>query len=154
MCGPPGPQVGDRLHQHVGQHGQAGRGQSRRPSPPKGVEAVALQPADADISHLARDLVDATALVIGSPTVLGGPHPSVAHAITLVRALRPRLRLAAAFGSYGWGGGAVKVVGDAAKATGLEVLGALEIKGRPSADLERARDLGRKVAQAVKAATA
>ncbi len=121
----------------------------------EGVEAVPYNLLVSDVSHLARDLVDASALVIGSPTVLGGPHPAVAQAVALVRAFKPRLKLAAAFGSYGWGGGAVRVIGDAAKAAGLEVVDAFEVKGRPRPDdLTRARDLGRTVAKAVQAGQA
>ncbi|MCL4370678.1 MAG: FprA family A-type flavoprotein [Chloroflexi bacterium] len=120
----------------------------------EGVEAVPHNLLVADVSHLARDLVDASALVIGSPTVLGGPHPAVAQAMTLIRAIRPRLKLAAAFGSYGWGGGAVRLIGDMAKAAGMEIVDTLEIKGRPrNTDLAAARLLGQTVAQAVLATT-
>ncbi|MCL4535638.1 MAG: FprA family A-type flavoprotein [Bacteroidetes bacterium] len=120
----------------------------------EGVEVIPRNLQVADLSHVACDLVDASALVVGSPTVLGGPHPAVAQAMTLIKAIRPRLKLAAAFGSYGWSGGAVKAIGDMAKAAGMETVDTLEVKGRPhEADLAAARALGRRVAQAVLSAT-
>jgi flavorubredoxin len=117
----------------------------------EGVEAVPYDLVVADVSHIASDLVDASVIVLGSPTVLGGLHPLAAYALTLVKALRPRTKVAAYFGSYGWSGGA----GNQAKSLlqpGWELLGALEIKGRPTdKDLEAATALGKTVAQRIKA---
>ena len=57
---------------------------------------------------LAMALVDAGTIVIGTPTVLVGPHPLVAYAAVLANALRPKAKYASVIGSYGWGGKAVK----------------------------------------------
>lgn len=117
----------------------------------EGVEAIPYDLSVADISHVARDLVDAGCIVVGSPTVLGGPHPLVAYALTLVKALRPRVKLAAYFGSYGWGGGAASQVKSLLEPAGFEILEALEIKGPPGdKELESAAELGRNVARRVK----
>jgi flavorubredoxin len=116
-----------------------------------GVEAVPYDLVVADVSHIARDLVDASAVVLGSPTVLGGLHPVAAYALTLVKALRPRAKLAAYFGSYGWGGGAAAQAKGLLEPAGFEIVGALEIKGPPrSKELEDAAELGRTVARRVK----
>ena len=117
----------------------------------EGVEAVPYDLTVADISHVARDLVDASCIVVGSPTVLGGPHPQMAYALTLVKALRPRGKLAAYFGSYGWGGGAASQVKSLLEPAGFEIVEALEIKGPPGErELESAVKLGRDVARRVK----
>ena len=117
----------------------------------EGVEVVPYDLAVADTSHIARDLVDASAIVLGSPTILGGLHPLAAHALTLVKFLRPRVKLAAYFGSYGWGGGAASQVKGLLEPAGFEIVDALEIKGPPgNKELENAVELGRKVAQRVK----
>lgn len=117
----------------------------------QGVEAVLYDLTVADISHIARDLVDASAIIIGSPTVLGGLHPLAAYVLVLVRALRPRVKLAAYLGSYGWGGGAASQIKGQLEPLGFEVVDALEIKGPPGEkELERAAALGQKVAQRVK----
>ena len=95
--------------------------------------------------------MDASAVVLGSPTVLGGLHPLAAHALTLVKVLRPRVKLAAYFGSYGWGGGAASQAKGLLEPAGFEIVGALEIKGPPgSKELEDATELGHTVAKRVK----
>ena len=57
-----------------------------------------------DIGELAMALVDVATIVIASPTVLVGPHPSVVYATYLANALRPKVKFASIIGSYGWGG--------------------------------------------------
>lgn len=61
-----------------------------------------------DVGKLAMALVDAATLVIGTPTVLVGPHPNVAYAAVLTNALRPDLKFISIIGSYGWGSKAVE----------------------------------------------
>jgi flavorubredoxin len=46
--------------------------------------------------------------LIGSPTLNNTLFPQVGDFLTNIEGLRPRNRLVSAFGSYGWGGGAVK----------------------------------------------
>jgi len=56
-----------------------------------------------DLGKLAMALVDAATLVIGTPTVLVGPHPNVVYAAFLANALKPKLKFVSIIGSYGWG---------------------------------------------------
>ena len=70
----------------------------------RGIVAEPYNLADADIGKFAMTLVDARAIVFGSPMVLGGPHPKVAYAAMLANALRPKAKQLAVIGSYGWGG--------------------------------------------------
>ncbi len=117
----------------------------------EGVEAKLYDLAVSDLSLIASDLVDASAVVVGSPTLLGGLHPVAAHALTLVRALRPRARVGAFCGSYGWGGGAANQAKTILQPLGWEFVGALDIKGCPcDKDLEAAHALGKAVAERVK----
>jgi flavorubredoxin len=117
----------------------------------QGVEAVPHNLLVSDISHVMRDLVDAGAVVIGAPTVLNGPHPQALLMMELVRAIKPRTKLAALFGSYGWGGGAVKIMRDRLQQSGFEVLDSLEVRGPPTKeDLQKAVALGEHVAQRIK----
>lgn len=57
-----------------------------------------------DIGELAMALVDTATVVIGTPTVLAGPHPSAVYAAYLVNALRPKTRFISIIGSYSWRG--------------------------------------------------
>jgi flavorubredoxin len=74
----------------------------------RGIGVKQFNLAATDIGKLAMALVDAPTLVIGTPTVLVGPHPNVAYAAVLANALRPRLEFVSVIGSYGWGGKAVE----------------------------------------------
>lgn len=85
-----------------------------------------------DIGKLAMDLVDAATLVIGTPTVHGGPHPGVFSAANLANALRPKLKYAAVIGSYGWGTKAVERTTALIPNLRVEILGAVLCKGLPS----------------------
>jgi flavorubredoxin len=60
--------------------------------------------AATDIGKLAMALVDAATIVIGSGTVLAGPHPAAAYACILANALRPKTKFASVVASYGWAG--------------------------------------------------
>jgi len=117
----------------------------------EGVETVPCDLFVADISHVMRDLVDASAIVIGAPTVLNGAHPLAMMITEIIRAIRPRTKQVALFGSYGWGRGAVKMITDRLQQSGFEILETLEVRGPPTQeDLEKATNLGKRVAQRVK----
>jgi flavorubredoxin len=117
----------------------------------EGVEIVPYNLLVADISHVMRDLVDANAIVIGAPTVLNGAHPLAIMATEIIRALKPRAKLAAIFGSYGWGRGAVKMITDRLQQSGFEIVETLEVRGPPrKEDIQKAAELGKHVAQRVK----
>jgi flavorubredoxin len=70
----------------------------------KGVGVKQFNLANADIGKLAISTVDAATIVIGSPTVLVGPHPAAAYAALLINALRPKTRFVSVVGSFGWAG--------------------------------------------------
>jgi len=118
----------------------------------EGIEVVQYNLLDADISHVMRDLVDAGAVVIGAPTVLNGAHPLAIMATEIIRALKPRTKLAAVFSSYGWGGGAAKMITERLQQSGFEILDTLQVRGPPSEeDLKKAAELGKHVAERIKA---
>jgi flavorubredoxin len=110
-----------------------------------GVEMFDLEVAD--IGEMAAALIDAATLVIGAPTVLGGPHPSAAAAAYLVRALRPPLKFAAVIGSYGWGAKALEQLVETLSALKMEVLPAVVSRGTPKpVDLGALDDLAGTIA--------
>jgi flavorubredoxin len=116
----------------------------------EGVTAVPYNLVNADVSHVAADLLDCSAIVIGAPTVLGNPHPLGSFGLILVKYLRPRAKLAAIFSSCGWGGGAVNLIKSQLDNLGLETVGTLEIQGPPTEEeINKAIDLGKKIASRV-----
>ncbi len=84
-----------------------------------------------DLGKLAMALVDAASLVIGTPTVLVGPHPNVAYATFLANALRPKVKFISVIGSYGWGGKALEQLTALIPNLKVEVLEPVVIKGFP-----------------------
>ena len=84
-----------------------------------------------DVGKLAMALVDAATVVIGTPTVLAGPHPNAAYAAFLANALRPKLRFVSIIGSYGWGGKAVEQLAAMIPNLKVEVLEPVLCKGLP-----------------------
>jgi flavorubredoxin len=106
----------------------------------RGVTVEQFNLAASDIGKLAMALVDAATLVIGTPTVLVGPHPNVAHAAFLANALRPRLQFISIIGSYGWGGKAVEQLTAMVPNLKAEVLAPVISKGFPGEDDFRALD--------------
>jgi flavorubredoxin len=56
-----------------------------------------------DMGEMVIELVDAATVIVGSPTVLVGAHPSTIYCAALLNALRPKTKFAGLIGSYGWG---------------------------------------------------
>ena len=67
--------------------------------------------------------------------------------------LRPKNKLAAAFGSYGWGGGATAAIEKSLKSAGMELVApAMSAKWVPDkAELQKCYEYGREFAQKIKA---
>jgi len=87
-----------------------------------------------DIGKLAMALVDAATIVIGSPTVLIGPHPCAAYATFLANALRPKTKFASIIGSFGWGGKMVEQLTGMMPNLKAEILEPVITKGYPKDD--------------------
>jgi flavorubredoxin len=97
----------------------------------RGITVKQFNLARTDIGKLAMALVDAATIVIGSPTVLVGPHPNVVYAVYLANALRPKLKFASIIGSYGWGGKTVEQIKEMLSNLEIELLEPVIIKGFP-----------------------
>jgi flavorubredoxin len=97
----------------------------------RGVRAEQFNLAGADIGKLATLLVDAATIVIGTPTVLSGPHPQVAYAANLANLIRPKARYLSVIGSFGWGGKTVEQLAAMIPNLKVEVIPPVLCKGVP-----------------------
>ena len=114
----------------------------------RGITVRLFNLAATDIGKLAMALVDAATMVIGTPTVLVGPHPNVASAAFLANALRPQLRFVSVIGSYGWGSKAVEQLTGMIPNLKAEVLDPVICKGFPGEqDFKALDDLASTVAK-------
>ena len=100
----------------------------------KGIEVKQFDLADSDIGKLATSLVDAATIVIGTPTVLAGPHPNTVLAAYLTNALRPKLKNAAIIGSYLWGTRAVDILKGLMPNLNVQILDPVMVRGLPRDD--------------------
>jgi len=82
-----------------------------------------------DLGELAISLVDASTIVLGSPTVLTGPHPLAVYVTYLANALRPKTKYASIIGSYGWAGNMVDDVVGMLDKLNVELLEPVVSKG-------------------------
>ncbi|MGD2142236.1 MAG: FprA family A-type flavoprotein [Candidatus Bathyarchaeota archaeon] len=102
-------------------------------------------------SDAIADILDARAILVGSPTLNNGLFPTVASFLAYLEGLKPRKKVGAFFGSYGWGGGARKAVETSLEAAGIELIESeLDFKFRPKdSELNKAREIGRTVAKKI-----
>ena len=106
---------------------------------------------DTHNSDVIAEILEARAVLVGSPTLNNGLFPSVASFLAYMKGLKPRNKIGAAFGSYGWGGGAKRAVEAEMKAAGVELLESdLDYNYRPTEkELEEAVEFGRTVARKI-----
>lgn len=118
----------------------------------EGVDCKVIKLRATPMSVAVKELWKARGFLIGSPTLNNEVFPSVAEFITQLRGLRPKDRIGGAFGSFGWGGGAVKWLYGELERMKLETMGpGLEVQYRPSAeDLEKCYAFGGEFARRVK----
>lgn len=105
-------------------------------------------------SDVVTELLDAGALVVGTPTLNNNLFPTVADILTYIKGLKPKNLVGAAFGSYGWSGEGVGQVLDQLKAMKLETIdeGVKHLYVPDDAALSRCSQLGIAVARRMKEA--
>ena len=99
----------------------------------RGVSVERFDLTTLDAGELASSLVHAGTIVIGTSTILAGPHPLAANAAFLANALRPRAKFATVIGSYGWGGKTVEMLAGMMPKLKVELLEPVLVKGKPRA---------------------
>jgi flavorubredoxin len=97
----------------------------------RGVSVKPFNLVVSDIGELAMALVDAATVVIATPTVLSGAHPSAVYATYLANAIRPKTRFAAIIGSYGWGSNAAEQIKGMLPSLKVELLEPVMVRGYP-----------------------
>jgi flavorubredoxin len=85
-------------------------------------EVKLMQLRSSHRSEIATEILDAGALLVGSPTMNNCMFPTVADMLMYIRGLKPKGLMGAAFGSYGWSGEAVRQLSDALTEMGVELV--------------------------------
>lgn len=73
-----------------------------------GVRVIIRNLKVSHISDILTDVLSCRLVLLGSPTLNNGMLPTMGEFMTYLKGLRPQNRIGFAFGSYGWGGQAVK----------------------------------------------
>jgi len=114
-------------------------------------EGVAVKLMPLSVSHrsdVAVEILEAGALLIGSPTINQQMFPTVADVLCYLKGLKPQNLVGQAFGSYGWSGESVKLIQDELKAMNI-ALTKEPIKAKYVPDdeiLQQCKMLGKKIA--------
>lgn len=74
----------------------------------EGIEAKLLNLRSNHRSDIIEEMLNAKGIILGSPTLNNGMFPTMGDFLTYLKGLKPRGRIFALFGSYGWAGGAIQ----------------------------------------------
>jgi len=85
------------------------------------VEAKLYRIPSSDRGDIIGDLLEAKGILVGSSTINNGMLPTLAALLEDLKGLKPRGKIAAAFGSYGWAGGSAKVIEESLRQAGMEI---------------------------------
>lgn len=117
----------------------------------RGIEVRLLDLTVTDMGELPAHLLDARAVVLGTPTVLGSMHPLSMYATYLVKMLRPPLKYGVIMNSYGWGKGAIHQGLQFLEEAKIEAIGTVEVNGFPSpSDMENISTVAGQLADKMK----
>ena len=117
-----------------------------------GVSVRLFDIAQSDSTEVIKEMLDAKGFLIGSSTHDNGMLNKIGGFLEFLKGLSPKNRIAAAFGSYGWAGGAVGEIEDLLKKAKIEVtLPGYSVKYRPDTEqLEGCYKFGREFAKKIK----
>jgi len=118
----------------------------------EGIEATLFRLPVSDNGDIIAALLETKGLLVGSATINNGILPTVAPFLREMEGLRPRNKLAAAFGSYGWGGGATATIENSLKSAGMELAApAMTVKWVPDkTELQKCYEYGQEFAKKIK----
>jgi flavorubredoxin len=118
----------------------------------EGIEVELFDLSTNHRSDIMTEILDAGAVVFGSPTLNNGMLPRVADLLHYMKGLRPANKIGAAFGSYGWSGEAVRLINASMEEMKFRVIdpGIIVRYVPEQGDLQECIELGRKLAHALK----
>lgn len=118
----------------------------------EGVECKVFNLTENDTSDIIAEILEAKAVLVGSPTLNNHVYPTVAKFLAYMRGLKPMNKFGAGFGSFGWAGGARKFVEEQMKLAGIEIIESdLDVSYKPTEEeWMKSFDYGVMVANKVK----
>jgi anaerobic nitric oxide reductase flavorubredoxin len=118
----------------------------------EGIRYKIVHAGISDRNDLVADIFKTKAVIVGSPTFNQGVLPSITPILEDLRGLKFQNKIGAAFGSYGWSGESLAIIQEHLNRCKIPIVTeGVKAKWQPKEeDLVRCKELGQKVAQAVK----
>jgi flavorubredoxin len=113
-----------------------------------GVRVKLLSMNDAHRSEVVYEVLEAGALIVGSPTLNNNILPQMADVMTYLKGLKPANLIGASFGSFGWSGESVRDLEMILKEMKVEIIAEpISVRHVPGNDvLEKCHDMGKTIA--------
>ena len=104
-----------------------------------------------DKNDVLTEMFHSKAVLIGSPTINYGISFAISGLLEMMKGLKMRNKKAAAFGSYGWSGDAVKIINNLLKEGGFELVndGLAQLWVPDEQTIEECREYGRNFAKSL-----
>lgn len=104
-----------------------------------------------DKNDVLTEMFHSKAVLIGSPTINYGISFAISGLLEMIKGLKMRNKKAAAFGSYGWSGDAVKIINNLLKEGGFELVddGLAKLWVPDEQTIEECREYGRNFAKSL-----
>jgi flavorubredoxin len=118
----------------------------------EGVNSRVIKLRASPLSDAIKEFWKLRGMLVGTPTINNSMFPSVAQFLYHLTGLRPKQRIAGAFGSYGWSGGGVKQAYEYLKRMDLQIVEpGIEINyGLSLEDEKKCYEFGKSFAKKVK----
>jgi flavorubredoxin len=118
-----------------------------------GVPYKMFHMAVSDRNDVITEVFKAKAIIVGSPTFNQGVLPTLSPILEDLKGLKFQNKIGAAFGSYGWSGESVQIIEEHLSNCKIQLVAeGVRAKWQPKPDnIAKCKELGNKVAQAVKA---
>jgi len=91
------------------------------------IDIVVHDIASADVGDIAKDLVDSSAAIIATPTVLGFAHPLIIQIAYLLKVLKPPIKYGGVIVTYAWGSNADQQLIDMLRDARIELIDVIKV---------------------------
>ncbi|MTI79416.1 MAG: anaerobic nitric oxide reductase flavorubredoxin [Firmicutes bacterium] len=101
----------------------------------KGIGTKVINVARSDKNDLITDVFKSKGVIVGSSTINGGVLNAMAGILEMIKGLKFKDKVGAAFGSYGWSGESIKQIEERLNQSGIEIISdGIKIKYDPTSE--------------------